>query len=207
MSKPEYNDKLTQVLEAIEHPERYTDEHLQQLLSDETCRDYYHLMCDAASAYADTHTVGDEETETVWQQMAIHRTSPVLTLRRIAAILLVVLMLSGIAYAAVRLIQNRHEVTVTTQIPDDVKTNVGATDRQEAPTDTVRVFQDAELQEILTEVSSHYRLRIAYHHDEARHIRFYVKWNKMEDVAPVMERLNMSEKVNIKLADDLLIVE
>ena len=35
----------------------------------------------------------------------------------------------------------------------------------------------------------------------------YVKWNKTEDVLPIIERLNMSEKVKIELADDLLIVE
>ena len=54
MSKAEQNEKLTQVLEMTEHPERFTDEQLQQLLNDEECADFYRLMCDATSAYAGT---------------------------------------------------------------------------------------------------------------------------------------------------------
>ena len=54
MSKAEQPDKLTQVLDAVEHPERYSDEQLQELLRDEVCADYYRLMCDASNAYDET---------------------------------------------------------------------------------------------------------------------------------------------------------
>ena len=56
-------------------------------------------------------------------------------------------------------------------------------------------------------MAAHYQLRTDYRSEQARHIRFYVKWNKAEGVSPIIERLNMSEKVKIQLADDLLIVE
>ena len=52
MNRTGQTDKLAQVLDAIERPERYTNEQLLQLLSDEQCSDYYRLMCDATSAYA-----------------------------------------------------------------------------------------------------------------------------------------------------------
>lgn len=205
MSDIQQEDKLTQVLEAVEHPERYTDEQLQQLLSDETCADYYRLMCDAASAYADTREADEAETETSWQRLVSQRPARVLTIRRIAAILLAVLLLTGISYAAIWLMQDR------TEAPDDktiqTPTQETAADRPTAPTDTICTFQDAELQDILTEVAAHYQLRTDYRSEQARHIRFYVKWNKAEGVSPIMERLNMSEKVKIQLADDLLIVE
>jgi len=73
MSDIQQEDKLTQVLEAVEHPERYTDEQLQQLLSDEACADYYRLMCDAASAYADSREADEAETETSWQRLVSQR--------------------------------------------------------------------------------------------------------------------------------------
>lgn len=205
MNDIQQEDQLTQVLEAVEHPERYTDEQLQQLLSDEARADYYRLMCDAASAYADSHEADEAETEAAWQQLVSQRPARVLTLRRIAAILLAVLLLSGLSYAAIRLMQDR------TETPDDktIQTPIQKTvaERPTAPSDTICTFQDAELQDILTEVAAHYQLRTDYRSEQARHIRFYVKWNKAEGVNPIMERLNMSEKVKIKLADDLLIVE
>lgn len=210
MSDIRQEDKLTQVLEAVEHPERYTDEQLQQLLSDEACADYYRLMCDAASAYADSREADGAETETAWQRLVSKRSARVLTFRRIAAILLAVLLLTGISYAAIWLMNghgdghgDRHLGQTAGASPQQET----AADRPTAPTDTICTFQDAELQDILTEVAAHYQLRTDYRSEQARHIRFYVKWNKAEGVSPIMERLNMSEKVKIQLADDLLIVE
>lgn len=207
MSKAEQPDKLTQVLDAVEYPERYTDEQLQELFSDEACADCYRLMCDVSSAYDEVPKIDEAEIHAAWQEIAGQKPEKMMTFRKIAAILLAILALSGISYAAIRMIQDRQETPSTMSVSDDVKTIDPSTEKLEAIADTIRTFQDAELQEILTEVTDHYKLRTEYRHDEARHIRFYVKWNKAEDVLPIIERLNMSEKVKIELADDLLIVE
>ena len=190
MSKAEQNDKLTQVLEMTEHPERYTDEQLQQLLSDEECASYYRLMCDATSAYADTQAT--QPTRRI-------------NLRKIAAILVALLMLSGLSYAAIRLLQDRQDTVTTEQVPDTVK-STPATPTPDA-TDQTWTFQNAELQEILEVVTAYYQLRTEYRRESPRHVRFYVKWDKTEDIQTLVERLNKSEKVNITIADDLLIVE
>ncbi len=202
------DDKLTQVLEAVEHPERYTDEQLRLLLSDEECAAYYRLMCDAASSYADSHEADEVETEAVWQQLSRRKPARLLTLRRIAAILVTVLLLTGISYAAIRLIGGHAEAadntTDKTQVAD---TQATADEQEEATSDSVWTFQHAELQEILEQVAAYYRLKTEYRHEETRHVSFYVKWNKAEAVQQLMERLNLSEKVNITLADGVLIVE
>lgn len=207
MSKAEQSDKLTQVLDAVEHPERYTDEQLRELLCDEECADYYRLLCDASSAYDEALEIDDTEINAAWQQIAGQKREKKMTFRKMVATLLAILALSGISYAAIRMIQSRQETSSIISVSDNAKPIGPSAEKQEAIADTIRIFQDAELQEILTEVTAHYRLRTEYRHDEARHIRFYVKWNKAEDVLPIIERLNMSEKVRIELADDLLIVE
>ena len=107
--KVEQTDKLTMVLDAIEHPEQYTDEQLQQLLKDEECADFYRLMCDAASAYTSTYTESDDEVEAEWRRFVAKTSSPFRYVLKVAAVLLTVLLLSGIGYAAVRLIQNEDE--------------------------------------------------------------------------------------------------
>ena len=190
MSKAEQNDKLTQVLEMTEHPERYTDEQLQQLLNDKECAGFYRLMCDATSAYAGTQ---------------ISLPSRRISFRKIAAILMALLMLSGLSYAAIRMMQNRHETIETEQVIDTVKT-VPANLTPDA-TDKTWTFQNTELQEILEVVTAFYHLRTEYRNEAPRHVRFYVKWDKTESIQALVERLNKSEKVNITIADDLLIVE
>ena len=190
MSKAEQNDKLTQVLEMTEHPERYTDEQLQQLLNDKECAGFYRLMCDATSAYAGTQ---------------ISLPSRRISFRKIAAILMALLMLSGLSYAAIRMFQDRQD-TIEAEQETEIVEPASAIQTQDA-NDKIRTFQNTELQEILEVVGDYYQLRTEYRSEAPRHVRFYVKWDKTEGVQVLVERLNKSEKVNIKIADDLLIVE
>ena len=64
MSKTDPKDKLAMVLDATEHPEQYTDEQLEELLRDEECAAFYRLMCEASSAYAETHTESEADIDT-----------------------------------------------------------------------------------------------------------------------------------------------
>lgn len=190
MSKAEQNDKLTQVLEMTEYPEHFTDEQLQQLLNDEECAAFYRLMCDATSAYAGTQA-----------SLPSRRIS----LRKIAAILIALLMLSGLSYAAIRLLQNRQDKIETEPKSEIVK--YGSAIETPEVNDKVWTFQNAELQEILEVVTAFYQLGTEYRNEAPRHVRFYVKWDKTEGIQALVERLNKSEKVNLKIADNLLIVE
>lgn len=204
MNKVEQTDQLTMLLGVIEHPEHYTDEQLTQLLRDETNVGYYRLMCDAASAYAVSHTENEAEVEAAWQTFA-HRTS--LRYRYVlkaAAVFLAILMLSGISYAAIRLLQGNHETSIATP-ETTIVPSVTVTDQDTA--DSVLTFQNAELQEVLKAITTHYHLQSEFRNEDARHVRLYMKWNRNEDVEMILERLNRFEKVNITLVSERLIVE
>ena len=207
MSKKDREDKLSKVLDATEHPEQYTDEQLEELLSDEECADYYRLMCDAASAYAATHTETDEELEAEWQRLQHRGARPVLfSIRKIAAVVIAILALTGISYAAVSFMTDRHETpsasTEMTEIPSS-----SLPDSPTEPTDTIQTFQNAELQDILTAVAAHYQLQTEYRNEQSRHVRLYIKWNKSEGVETMLERLNKFDKVTLTLSDNKIIVE
>lgn len=205
MSKTDKEDKLARVLDATEHPEQYTDEQLEELLSDEECAAYYRLMCEAASAFAGTQTESEEDIDAEWQRI-VGRHKGRTILRKVAAIIVAVIVVSGISYAAVRLIQNRHQ-PAPESIPTAVQTLEGD-DRVLSETgDSLHTFQNAELQDILTAVSAHYRLQTEYRSSEARHLRFYIKWNKAESVDSMLQRLNKFEKVNLTRSGDHILVE
>ena len=204
MSKTDNEDKLTRVLHATEHPEEYTDEQLEELLRDEECAAYYRLMCDASTAFAEMHSESDEEVDAEWQRIA-DRHKNRLILRKVAAVIIAVIVMSGISYAAVRLMQDRQqpvsESIATTQAPDDL------TDMPPVTADSIHTFQNAELQDILTAVSAHYQLQTEYRSGEARHVRLYIKWNKAECVDSLLQRLNKFEKVNLTLSGKQIVVE
>jgi hypothetical protein len=206
--KAEQTDKLTKVLDATEHPEQYTDEQLRQLLNDEECAAFYRLMCDAASACASSHTESDADVEAEWQRFRAKTFSPFRFVFKVAAALLTIMILSGIGYASVRLIHSEEEkatvhapsVTVTASQPAAIED--AGTDA-----DSIYTFRDAELQDILTLITSHYHLLLEYRREEARHVRLYMKWNQSERAEAILERLNRFEKVNLTLSGNKIIVE
>ena len=204
MDKAEETDKLMQVLDATEHPEKYSDEQLRQLLSDGECGEYYRLMVDAASSYA--NNLPEVNVDAEWEHFRRKHYPTGKAWRKVAAIIIGILMMSGLSLAAVRFIGSRSESTQAEPVPES---NVSFRQQQAFTdeADTVYSFKDAELQEILSALTTHYQLHTEYRNDQARHVRLYIKWNKTETVQTMVESLNRFEKVNIKLADGLLIVE
>jgi len=205
MSKTDKEDKLAKVLDATEHPEQYTDEQLEELLRDEECAAFYRLMCEASSAYAETHTESEEDIDAEWLRIADRHKNRMI-LRKVAAVIIAVIVMSGISYAAVRLIQNRHQ-----PLSESIQTATQVAENQTAPMtetdDSLHIFQNAELQDILNAVSAHYQLHTEYRRGEARHVRLYIKWNKAECVDSMLQRLNKFEKVNLTLSGDHILVE
>lgn len=212
MSKTDQEDKLFRVLDATEHPERYTDEELEELLRDEECAAYYRLMCDAASAYAEKPEESDAAIDAEWQRIVSrqehHRTVPLipLALRKVAAVVMAVIVLSAVSYAAVRLLQGHHQPE-----PESVAAVPEATAQPSVlpseAEDSIHIFQNAEFQEILSTVSAYYRLQTEYRREDTRRVRLYIKWNKMECVDSLLQRLNHFDKVRLTLSNDRIIVE
>ena len=212
MSKTDQEDKLFRVLDATEHPEQYTDEELEELLRDEECAAYYRLMCDAASAYAEKPEESDAAIDAEWQRIVSrqehHRTVPLipLALRKVAAVVIAVIVLSAVSYAAVRLIQGRQQPESESVAAVQEVTEQSSALPSEAE-DSIHVFQNAEIQEILSTVSAYYRLQTEYRREDTRRVRLYIKWNKMECVDSLLQRLNHFDKVQLTLSNDKIIVE
>lgn len=205
MSKTDKEDKLAKVLDATEHPEQYTDEQLEELLRDEECAAFYRLMCESSSAFAETHTESEADVDAEWQRIA-NRHKGRMILRKVAAVIIAVIAVSGISYAAVRLIQNRHQ-PVSESIPTVTQTAKDQVSPMTGADDSLHTFQNAELQDILNAVSAQYQLHTEYRSEEARHVRLYIKWNKAECVDSMLRRLNKFEKVNLTLSGDHILVE
>lgn len=211
MNRTGQTDKLAQVLDAIECPESYSDEQLLQLLSDEQCSDYYRLMCDAASAYAGTTTESEADIDAEWQRFSqTHFTTQVIW-RKIAAVFIGMMMISGLSYAAIHIFNSHTNNTTVTEITKPAAVEVVEAQPQEAApaemAEMVYTFENAELQEILTEVADYYQLSTEFRNDEARHIRLYIKWNKEEEAQTLIKRLNRFEKVNVTLTNGHIIAE
>ena len=214
MKTTNLEDKLTEVLKATEHPEQYTDEQLQELLADEECAEYYRLICDADNAYAEAPEESEEEIEAEWQritrnsQPSSNSQFSILNfqLSKVAAVVIAVLALSAVSYAAVKLLSARQQQSTPVVVTETMQVSENPATPLPEPADTIQVFQDAELQDILTVVANYYKLHTDYRSEEARHVRLYTKWNKAESAEKLVKRLNRFDKVNLTLEGDVLTV-
>ena len=198
-------EKLTRLLEMQEHPERYTEEEIRQLMADEECRQLYEQMMRATDAmFEEKHY--DVECNTLNTQHS--------KLFKIAAIFIGVLLFSGITYAAIHYVRN----SFFDQSPSQVE-NVGSAvdshhsnpDSQLAAQDSTQlkpvVFEDAELVNILKEVAAYYHYETVYKREDVKHIRLYFTWDKSMPVEEIVEMFNKFERIHITLKDSQMIIE
>ncbi|MGO5124023.1 DUF4974 domain-containing protein, partial [Prevotella sp. Sow4_E9_plate] len=69
------------------------------------------------------------------------------------------------------------------------------------------VYENAELQNILTPIAGHFHLQVTYQNESARHIRLFLQLEKNMSLDDIIELLNHFEKVNIRHEGQTLIVE
>lgn len=196
-------DKMKRLLEMQEHPERYSEEEIRLLMADEECRQLYEQMVKATdSMFAENH-----------KSHALSKRPP--ALYKIAAVFIGLLMLSGIAYAAVRIVSSsRSQQTEVcgnqggNQVDRSLDSDGKAVDQGPVPLiPEPKTFENVPLKDIATELASIYHINIKTRNTETAALRLYYPWNPQMPLGQVVEELNRFEKVHLTLTNDTLIIE
>ena len=149
------------------------------------------------------------DVDEAWQQFARHHlpsVRPMHTWRKVAAMVIGILTLSGIAFAAVHIMrQSHHEERPVTQVEKAV------TISQTLPTDTIVktepvVFDNVTLDSIAKDIATYHHLDMDLQNEQASLLRFYFVWNQDDSLQEVIEKLNMFEQVNLAVEDGKLMV-
>lgn len=205
---------IEQLLKMTERPQDYTDEELQKLMSDPEMREYYELMVSAEAGFALRKEKNHGSRDSAGQN---HGPVPMILpmilslgnrFMRIAAMFVGVLMLSGIAFAAYRLVAGGDNKSPIQEVQTANPTQQAGT-LQQAQTNpaSIRTFENAELQQILKELSDYYHVSVEYRNEQSRHIRLYTKWDTTAPLQQIIELLNGFEKVSVRLIDNQIIAE
>ena len=203
-------EKLERLLKMQEHPENYAEEEIRQMMADDECRQLYEQMVhatDAIFANKEEYELNDKEVTSIHPAVKTEY-----RFKNIAAILIGVLMLSGIAYAAFHYVyKNRTEETnvpaqMATSSMDQEQTVEGI--RQDSST-TVKptVFKNTPLKDIVQEIANYHQLSVVVNNHEAAALRLYYPWNPQMPAEQVIGELNRFEKVNLAIKDNQLIIE
>ena len=140
-------------------------------------------------------------------------------MRKVAAVA-AVLVVSGITFAAIHLVTRSHQPSdknnteLVASHKDSIQQfSVPQKSNIEEKTDSASlaqlplVYENAELQNILTPIAGHFHLQVTYQNESARHIRLFLQLEKNMSLDDIIELMNHFEKVNIRHEGQTLIVE
>ena len=140
-------------------------------------------------------------------------------MRKVAAVA-AVLVVSGITFAAIHLVTRSHlasdngntELVASRkdciqQVSTPQKSNIEEKADSASLAQLPLVYENAELQNILTPIAGHFHLQVTYQNESARHIRLFLQLEKNMSLDDIIELMNHFEKVNIRHEGQTLIVE
>lgn len=140
-------------------------------------------------------------------------------MRNVAAVA-AVLVVSGITFAAIHLVTRSHQASDKNntelvasrkdsiqQVSAPQKSNIEEKTDSASLAQLPLVYENAELQNILTPIAGHFHLQVTYQNESARHIRLFLQLEKNMSLDDIIELLNHFEKVNIRHEGQTLIVE
>lgn len=140
-------------------------------------------------------------------------------MRKVAAVA-AVLVVSGITFAAIHLVTRSHQPSDKNntelvasrkdsiqQVSAPQKSNIEEKTDSASLVQLPLVYENAELQNILTPIAGHFHLQVTYQNESARHIRLFLQLEKNMSLDDIIELMNHFEKVNIHREGQTLIVE
>ena len=225
----EMQKRIEWLLELQDHPEQLTDEQLQQILADDEMRQLVKQLGFAKRAFKHDALKNDTpDVDAEWEKFAAShpeeleildegeykpRLRAYLAPRKIAASFIGVLLVSGIAFAAIQVVRNistpKPQQPTTEQTTDiDPVTSLPA-DTVKADTISVEpyIFINVPLDSMLTAIATAHRGQVEFKNEAARHLRFHFVWKREDSLSRVVEKLNTFEAVNIGMEDKTLVVK
>ena len=198
----EKDKKIQLLLDMQEHPELFSEQALQSMLDDPEVRE---LM--EATALLKQAMISEEVTVKPYFSLL---TSHFSLNKKVAASIIGVLMASGIAFAAIhiaRQMQNPTESMVVADTMAVANTSLIA-HHSSLPEDTIPSkivrYNEATLEQILTDMASYYGLTLRWKNEEAKTLRLFYIWNTQQSAAETVSSMNSFERIRLELNDSIL---
>ena len=183
-----------------EEPDKYSDQEIEAMMDD------LDQVPDVDEAW---QQFDRDARGTVLSLRQKNRPSP--TWRKVAAMLIGILMISGMAIAAIHIVrQSRQpqpqEKTVATTANSQLST-------LHSPLSTLhsspqpRLYDNVPLGEILSDLSTYYNIKVEYRTEDTPRLRLFYNWKPEYSLEKVIEMLNNFEWLELELENDTLYVK
>ena len=229
MSTMNKDEKRLMLFDMQEHPEKYTDEQVERLLADEEAQEFLRDLAmarmagkKAAPKKVDVDKAWKEFSEKHNKAKSICNgaNTPYRNRMQIAASIIGIIFLSGVALAAVH--NGWFKFAASDKVADNKavaeqtdKSGLSADDSLKAVTAEPKdsfdikpvVFDNAELGTILTQMADFYHVKVKYDNADTLHVRLFFNWNKTKTLEQNLEILNAFDRIQIEYAEGELVVK
>ena len=218
-------NKTDLLLQMMEQPQHYTEEEWQEILADVEYRELYTLMSKTQSAIYATRAdqeVTDDMINAEWQRLSDEKRkatgkrvsgnevrSEKYSLLKFAAVFVGILMLSGIAFAAIHIASHYNASEQETKVIKNSQPSTSSP--QLAEPDTIvtlqpKLYDNVPLGEIFEELSAYYNVKVVYQNEDAPRLRLFYQWKPEYKLEKVVEMLNNFEWIQIQTENDTLFI-
>lgn len=209
------SENIRQLLEMLDNPDAYTEQEILDIINrDEDTRETYRLMVAAKRSCRQRQADKPIDVDAAWQKLnqKVHPKQHSFGWMKIAASFIGVLLVSGIAFAAIQIVRYAQQHTPKTEEVINTPKPANTTPSDTLPTDTTAVSQpiiydNIPLEKMLSEIAAHYDAKVTFVNDEARGLRFRFVWNPQKGIGQVVSDLNQFERLTVTLKDDVITVE
>ena len=216
------------ILDLVEHPEKYSQDEIREILSHPEMKDIYEILCRTSSALNSNDRISDEFIDSEWQRLntvfpAEHKNGKPFFKRllipssRIASF--VVIILTSVVAFAVGIVVTVSVVDKKTEVPQ-VEKPLETSNKTASFSDTITkshkdmkaefnpvIFEDTSLEEILKAISEHYEVRVEFKSQESAGIHLFYKFDARQHLDDIIEQLNTFDRIDIRKEGNTLIID
>ena len=209
------SENIRQLLEMLDNPEAYTEQEIQDIINrDEDTREAYRMMVEAKRSSRKHQANKPIDVDAAWQKFnqIIQPQQHSFDWMKLAASFIGVLLVSGIAFAAIQIVRYAQQNTPKTEEVINTTKPANVTPTDTLTTDTITVphpiiYDNIPLEKMLPEIAAHYDANVTFVNDEARQLRFRFVWNPQKGIDQVVSDLNQFERLTVTLKDNQITVE
>lgn len=210
-------DKFDRLLDAIEHPERYSDQELEAMLADSEVREVYDMLDKTKASLSPINT---PNVDAEWESFsAAHRNTqkcfrfPILNRfsRNIAASIAIgfaslaavaAVVGVGINYA----LNNKNAEAPATEVvivesATSVPTDTIVVGDAPVATPEIIVFDNEPLEMIANRIAKYYGYEAEFSTEDSKSLRLYFRWDQTQPLEEVVESLNNFEQIHLTVKD------
>ena len=209
------NENIRQLLEMLDTPDAYTEQQIQDIINrDEDTRETYRLMVEAKRSSRHRQDKKPVDVDAAWQSFnqKLQPKQQGFGWMKIAASFIGVLLVSGIAFAAIHIVrQHQKQETPQYEITENAKATITALPADTLASDTTTmqpvIYDNIPLEKMLPEIAAHYNVEVTFANEEVRGLRFRFVWNPQQGIDQVISDLNQFERLTVTRKDNQIIVE